>query len=165
MSTKLTAEWIDLKQNETQLQSHFKIQIEGINEELTAHVRSANLPSRSFDIMATPYFNETNKQAGKANVSDLSISLHDAIGIDVALELQKWQEQILNSKTGVMGYAADYKRAVILVEYDKNGTARARWRFQGCFPSTVNYGNMNRDSVEKKVIDVTLSVDKAWREY
>ena len=153
MSTKLTAEWLDLKQNETQLQSHFKIQIEGINEELTAHVRSANLPSRSFDIMPTPYFNETNKQAGKANVSD------------VALELQKWQEQILNSKTGVMGYAADYKRAVILVEYDKNGTARARWRFQGCFPSTVNYGNMNRDSVEKKVIDVTLSVDKAYREY
>lgn len=162
MSFNLTAQFLDERRHEVQRQSHFKIQIKGLSEELTLHVRSANLPSVSFDTLSTRYGNEENKQAGNRSFNDLSLTVHDAVGLDMERQLHAWQQQVQNTRTGVMGYASDYKRTAIITEYTINGEVRSRWEFRGVWPSSISFGDLSRDGTDKKSLSMTLTYDKAW---
>jgi hypothetical protein len=154
------AKFLDARQHEVQRKSHFKISIEGIDEEIALHVRSANLLEKQFDVIATRFFNDLVKQAGARTFSDLSLELHDAIGPDVERAIHTWQEQIQDSVTGYMGYAEDYKRSAKVTEYSINGDVRSVWQYEGVWPSSVNYGGMDREDVTKKTVSVTLSYDR-----
>jgi hypothetical protein len=61
-----------------------------------------------------------------------------------------------------MGYAEDYKRSAIVTEYGINGEIRSQWRYVGVWPSSINFGDLSRDDLTKKTIDMTLSYDKAY---
>lgn len=159
-----TAGFLDQKLHEVQRRSHFKIQISGFSEEFSFHIRSGNLPTRSFDVISTRYFNEMNKQAGNATFNDLGIAIHDAIGFDIEKKIQDWQEEIQRSVDGKMGYAEDYKRTAVITEYGVNGEKRSGWILTGVFPQSVNYGDLDRESVDKKTINMNLSYDKGWIE-
>ena len=164
LASNFTAAFLDQKQHEVQRQSHFQIQIDGFDEAFSFHIRSGNLPTKTFSVIETRVYNETNKQAGARSFDDLSISIHDAVGYDIERKLHDWQEEIQVTDTGYMGYAEDYKRDAEIVEYNVNGTIRSRWHYQGIWPSSVNYGSLDKENVDKKTIDVTFSVDKAWLE-
>lgn len=157
-----TADFLNQKAHEVQRQSHFMIQIEGFSEAFSFHLRSGNLPTISFSNIETRVFNEVNKQAGARSFDDLSVSIHDAIGHDIEKQLHDWQQEIQKTSDGTMGYAEDYKRTIYVYEYNVNGTIRSKWQFSGCYPSSVNYGSLDKENVDKKTIDVTISYDKAW---
>ena len=155
------ARFLDARQNEVQRTSHFKIAIEGFDEEFLLHVRSANLMDKSFQQIETRFFNDVVKQAGTRSFADMSVEIHDAIGPDVERRLYEWQETIMNSLTGFMGYADDYKRTAKVTEYNINGEIRNVFEFQGVWPMRIDYGSMSREDVNKKSVSVTLSYDRA----
>ena len=156
-----TARFLDARQHEVQRQSHFKLVIEGFEEEFLLHIRSANGVEMSFQAIETKFFNDLIKQAGARSFGDMSIDIHDAIGPDVERKLHAWQQQIMDTKTGKMGYAADYKRTAKIVEYNINGEIRNVWQFEGVWPQNVNYGSFTREDVAKKSVSITLSYDRA----
>jgi hypothetical protein len=155
------ARFLDARQHEVQRQSHFKINIEGFDEEFLLHIRSANLVDKTFAEIETRFFNDLIKQAGTRSFTTLNIEIHDAIGPDVERQLHGWQEQIMDSTTGFMGYAQDYKRSAKITEYNINGEVRSVWQFEGVWPSNVKYGEMTREDITKKSISVTISYDRA----
>jgi len=154
------AKFLDARQHEVQRQSHFKIAIEGFDEEFLLHIRTAALLEKSFQPIETRYFNDLVKQAGVRSFTDMPLDIHDAIGPDVERKLHAWQEQIMNSVTGYMGYAADYKRSAKITEYNINGEVRSVWQYEGVWPATINYGGLSREDVTKKSVSVTLSYDR-----
>jgi hypothetical protein len=155
------ARFLDARQNEVQRTSHFKIAIEGFDEEFLLHVRTANLMDKSFQQIETPFFNDRVKQAGTRSFADMSVEVHDAIGPDVERRIHEWQEQIMNSNTGFMGYAADYKRSAKITEYNINGEIRSVYQYEGVWPMRVDYGSLSREDVNKKSVSMTLSYDRA----
>lgn len=155
------ARFLDARQHEVQRQSHFKIAIDGFSEEFTLHVRTSSLVSKTFTPIETRFFNDMIKQAGSRTFDDLALQIHDAIGPDVERKLHEWQDQIMNSVTGFMGYAADYKRTATITEYNINGTIRSVWEFEGVWPTNVNYGDLTREDVNKKSVSATLAYDRA----
>lgn len=156
-----TADFLDQRGHEVQRQSHFSIQIEKFSEEFSFHLRSGNLPTIGFDVISTRVFNEVNKQAGARSFDDLNITIHDAIGFNIEGMLHDWQEEIQKTDNGYMGYAEQYKRTVYITEFNVNGEPRSKWKLTGAFPSSVNYGNLDKENVDKKSIDVTISYNKA----
>lgn len=155
------ARFLDARQNEVQRQSHFKIAIDGFSEEFLLHVRTSSLVSKTFTPIETRFFNDLIKQAGSRTFDDLALTIHDAIGPDVERQLYNWQELIMNSTTGYMGYAADYKRTATITEYNINGEIRSVWEFEGVWPTNINFGDLTREDVNKKSVTVTLAYDRA----
>lgn len=155
------ARFLDARQNEVQRSSHFKIAIEGFSEEFLLHVRTSTLVSKTFTPIETRFFNDLVKQAGTRSFDELALEIHDAIGPDVERQLYQWQELIMSSTTGFMGYAADYKRSAKVTEYNINGEIRSVWQFEGVWPTNINYGTLTREDVAKKSISATLSYDRA----
>lgn len=162
MGTTFTAEFLDHKEHEVQRQSHFKIHVDGMPEEISFHIRSGKLPTVSFAAISTRHFNEVNNQAGARSFDTLGITVHDAIGFDVEKFFHDWLQEVQNTQTGEMGYAEDYKRTAYITEYSINGDVRSQWEYKGVWPSSVNFGSLSKENVDKKSVDVTLTYDKAW---
>lgn len=160
MTTPFSARFLDLKRHEVQRKSHWKMSIEGIEEDIMLHARTTALLERQFEVINTKYFNDQVKQAGSRSFTDIPIELHDAVGPDVERKFNEWQEMILNTDTGRMGYAQDYKRTARITEYGLNSEVRAIWQLEGVWPSSCRFGELAMDDGSKKSINVTLTYDR-----
>ena len=142
----------------------YEIQIGGMSDDFTLLTQSCNLPDISTPVVELPFGNSKAKVAGQAEYADGSMSFMDAITIDIENQILAWQSQIYDPKTGKMGWVNDYKRDMTVTQYGPDGTFERTWKFEGAWPSQVTYGEMSGESSDKKVIQVTISYDRAYRE-
>lgn len=155
-----------------QRKNHFQIQFLPsrydstleIDSELRFMVKNFPLPKEATETNDINYFNQTIKVAGKTTFENFTMVLRDSIGFDVEQKFLNWRNRVYDPRTGRMGLAAMYKLDAIVYEFTPNRDYYRAWKCEGCFPSGVDYGDMDYDDGGEKQVSVTLSVDRAYRD-
>lgn len=123
---------------------------------------TVGLPTVSNDPVELDYGNSQIKVAGKATVDDISVAVKDFIEPDVEKILWNWRLQVYNPQTGKVGWAKNYKKTCTIVQYGPNGEVVRKWQLDGCWPTSLDLGDMDYSSGDKKQITMNLSVDNAY---
>lgn len=152
----------NVREYEIQRTNNFELILEGFGNEFTLCVESCPLPTISNDPIELAYGNSKVKVAGQATFDDIELQVKDAIKIDMEYKLWEWRKSVYDPETDRIGWAADYKRNGRIHQYAPDGTYTRSWRVQGCWPTNINSGELNYDGSEKKLISMTLAVDKAY---
>jgi hypothetical protein len=130
---------------------------------LTLTVDSFALPTYGNAPIELGYGNSRVKVAGQTMFSDTSLEIRDVIGADTENLIQTWQNMVYNPKTDRIGWASDYKVTGTVYEYSPDWSVARTWSLLGCWPSQVTYGQLSYESSDKKLIQVSISFDKAYR--
>lgn len=161
---KLTATFFNEKRYQTQRKNHFEVVFEDIDSEMKFLVVSFPLPKESSDVMEMSYFNQTIKTAGKASFETSQLVIRDALTYDTEQKFMDWRLKVYNPKTGKQGYAEDYKQNAKVYEYSPNGETVRTWHLEGCWPSSVDYGELTYEDQTEKQITITIVYDFAYRD-
>lgn len=162
---KLTSEYFNTIDFQLQGKNHFDVQFThpGWDKDLTLLVKSVSLPTENTEVNTLDHFNQQIKLAGKTTFSEGNIVIHDAITYDTEKVFRGWRKKVYDAKTGTVGYAANYKCTGTLTEYSPNGEVERVWALEGCWPSTVDYGDLDYESGGYKDISATIVFDWAYR--
>lgn len=126
-------------------------------------VQSTNLPNISTEPIEIPFMNETRKVAGKIVVEAGELIVRDYIEPDVAALVNSWRDRVVDVKEGKIFRAADYKSDGFIFTYDGEGNEHQLWRLTGCWPSSVNYGQLDYGTSDQIQITISIQIDKAWK--
>jgi hypothetical protein len=77
----------------------------------------------------------------------------------------EWFRLHAESVTGRMGYAAGYKKNVELEMLDPTGVVVEKWILEGCFLTSLNFGDLNYSQDELATIDAELRMDRCIQVY
>lgn len=146
---------------EVQRTNHFEVVLAGFPEDFTLSVESTASPSISNETIELAYGNSKVKVAGQATFDDFEITCKDFIDARMEELLYEWRGQVYDPLSDRIGWAQDYKRDGYLHQYAPDGTCRRSWKLLGVWPTTFNGGDFAYDGSDKKLISMTLSVDKA----
>lgn len=149
------------KNYEVQRTNNFEVVIDGLGQDVTLSVQVCPFPSESNEVIELSYGNSKVKVAGQAAIEDIEIQCLDYIGLDTEAKLAEWRKQVYNPETDKIGWAADYKRNGYVHQYAPDGTHTRTWKIIGVWPSAFNPGENNQEGSDKKMMSLTLSVDKA----
>lgn len=153
------------REYEVQRTNNFEVQIVDVGgDTLTFAVESTNIPNISNPAIEIPHGNAKIKVAGPVEYEDLTIEVKDFIIADTEKIINDWQRQVYDPVTDAIGFAADYKKTGYLYEFAPDGSNVRTWVLKGVWPNDVDYGQLSQDGGDKKMISMTLSVDKAYRE-
>ena len=117
------------------------------------------------DITITPqglrHGNETVNVAGSPSWGNMSISIYDVIGRDMAYLLQEWFWRVFDPRTHTMGLVSSYKASATLYLYSPDASTFRKWICYGVFPTSLNFGSYSADSQGAPVsITMGLAVDR-----
>lgn len=149
---------------EIQRANNFQVILEGFPWNVfPLAVENFSLPDLSNDIIELAYGNQKVKVAGVPTLGELSVTVKDFIEIDVENILLEWRQKVYNSKTGDIGWAADYKKNGSFYEYSPDWTVRRSWVLIGVWPSSITLGEFSYEDGSKRQITMQLQVDQAYR--
>ena len=146
---------------EVQRTNNFEVVLQGFPKQFTLAVESSPSPVISNDPIELAYGNSKVKVAGQASFDDFDIQIKDFIDADLEMLLYQWRGQVYDPWTDRIGWAKDYKRNGFLHQYAPDGTCQRSWKLWGVWPTNFNGGDFQYDGGDKKLISMTLSVDKA----
>ena len=155
----------DIRKYEVQRQGNFEVQITDVGGvELSLAVSSAPWPSESNEVVELPYGNTTVKVAGKMSIDDIDIEVRDFIEPDIQQVIKDWRRKVYNPDTDTIGTVDKYKKRAYIYQYAPDGSMVRTWIAEGVWPSSFNPGDLSQDSLDAKMMTMTLSVDKAYIE-
>jgi len=99
--------------------------------------------------------------AGRAVWSTIDITFIDAIGPSTGQAILDWIRQCVEFSTGRMGYAASYKKTLVLKMLDPTGQTVEKWTLYGAFITNANWGDLDMGSDDLATISVTIRFDRA----
>ena len=130
---------------------------------LTLSTNSFTAPSLDLQQVSISYGNSKVNYAGTPNWGTSSIEFNDFVGINTEGILVQWWEQAYNIKNELIGWATQYKKTGLLVEYDVAGEIVSEWQLDGLWLKTLNIGSFNQDGGNTtKKISGTLVYDRAY---
>lgn len=150
------------KNYEVQRTNHFELMIDGLSDDVTLAVQSCPFPTTSNEVIELSYGNSKVKVAGQAVFDDVEIQLLDFIGQDTEIKLANWRKQVYDPETDKVGFAEDYKRNGYIYQFAPDGSHMRTWKIIGAWPTTFTPGENNQEGSDKKMMSMTLSVDKAY---
>ena len=161
VSAVLTPDFFNTPDYQLQLQENFIVIFEskaGFDGfELLA--ASVTLPTRSYEAIPVNYANKTINVAGRVSFSNMSIVVRDVISKDTELQLTSWAESILAVKHGTRGKIEDYKVNVEIIPLSPNGDRGRPSIARGCFPVSINWGDLSYDNTGIRTLSIELAVD------
>lgn len=162
---ELTATRFNTKKFQLQRKNHFEVQFDSdfIDSELRFMLVSFPLPKETTEASDISYFNQTIKVAGKTTFDNTTMVLRDAIEYDTEQKFLNWRKKVYDPENGTMGLAADYKCDATVYEYTPNKESYRTWRIIGCWPSSIDYGEMTYDDGGEKQLTVGITYDYAYR--
>jgi len=129
----------------------------GINEWF---VISTSRPKVTINEVEIPFLNTSTYVAGRFNWESIDVTFKDPIGPSAAQALMEWFRLHAESVTGRMGYAAGYKKDVELELLDPTGVVVEKWLLEGCFLTSLNFGELDYSRDELANIDCSLRMDR-----
>ena len=165
LPTEITATRFNQREFQIQRKNHFEITFDSsmVNSGLSFLVTSFGLPKESTDTFKANFWNDSVNLPGKTNFETSQLVIRDAINYDTEKKFLGWRLRVYNPKTGKVGYAEDFKSNAIVKEYSPSGDVVRTWQLIGCWPSSVEYGELNYEDSGEKQISVTIMYDKAYR--
>lgn len=118
------------------------------------------LPGVTIAPQEVHHFNEKLKIAGDVDWSTIPIEIRDTIDPDTAFAVDAWLSRVYNARTGVIGYASEYKEECTIQQYDSKGILRREWDLIGVWPTNWTPGQLDKTSREPVVMSVELSIDR-----
>jgi len=123
-------------------------------------VQKFKRPSMKINSVAIDYMNERNYVAGRYNWEELTISFLDPIGPSTSQQLMEWVRLHAESLTGRMGYAAGYKKNILLKALDPTGIEVEKWFLEQCMITSIAFGENDYGSDELTNIELSI---QPWR--
>lgn len=123
-------------------------------------VQKFKRPSMKINSVAIPFFNEQNYVAGRYTWDEMSITFLDPIGPSTSQQLMEWVRLHAESLTGRMGYAAGYKKNILLKATDPTGIEVEKWFLEQCMITGIDFGD--NDYGNDELSNVTLTI-QPWR--
>ena len=123
-------------------------------------VQKFKRPSMKINPVAIPFMNEQNYVAGRYTWDALSIDFLDTIGPSTSQQLMEWVRLHAESLTGRMGYAAGYKKDILLKALDPTGVEVEKWFLEQCMITSIDFGDNDYSSDE--LTKITIEV-QPWR--
>jgi phage tail-like protein len=96
-----------------------------------------------------------DKSAARAKFSDVTLTR----GATDDLDLFNWFKQTVNAAANSGAVDGVYKRDFDIVQQDRDGTVRRRWRVTNAFPVKFTPGEWDNDSDDNSMEEVTLTFD------
>ena len=129
----------------------------GINE---WYVFSTARPSAKIKSVEIPFLNTKTYVAGQFEWEEIKVQFKDPIGPSASQALMEWFRLHAESVTGRMGYAAGYKKDIELEMLDPTGVVVEKWILQGCFLTSLNFGDLDYSRDDLATIDASLRMDR-----
>lgn len=117
-------------------------------------------PSMKINSVPIPFVNEQNYVAGRYTWDEMSITFLDPIGPSTSQQLMEWTRLHAESLTGRMGYAAGYKKNILLKALDPTGVEVEKWFIEQAMVTGVDFGDNDYGNDELTNITVTI---QPWR--
>lgn len=165
---------------EEQGQNHFEVQFAGIggasgtvsDDDIMFSVVGCPIPTRTFNEKEIPYGNGSLWEAGKQTFNSFDLTVRDFMSADISKQFEDWADMIQNPANGKHGSAYDdaargikgYKKNALLYEYSPDGNYQRKWVIQGCWPVTLNRGDLSHEGDDKKRMTITFRCDLCYRD-
>lgn len=173
---RLTADFLNERKYQIQRKNHFEVifpketpsgNVVFSNAEdvdaLTLLVKSFTLPKENTDSFEAAHYNQSVKLPTQTKFDDSPLVIRDALTFDTEKTFLQWRGLVYNPKTAKMGYAADFKIDLQVVEYSPNGETGRKWTLKGCWPASIEYGDLQYDDGGEKDMTITIKYDYAYR--
>jgi hypothetical protein len=123
-------------------------------------VQKFKRPSMKINKVEIDYMNEKNYVAGRYTWDSMSITFLDPIGPSTSQQLMEWVRLHAESLTGRMGYAAGYKKNILLKSLDPTGVEVEKWFLEQCMITSIDFGE--NDYGNDELTNITLEI-QPWR--
>jgi len=154
---------------EVQRTNNFEVQItglpggEGAMLNLTLSVQSFNIPGETSNPIELPFGNSKVKAAGATEWDDGELVVRDFIGADTEKIILDWRKQVYDPRTDIIGRTSAYKKMAFLRQFSPDGAVVRTWQIIGLWPQSRPSVTMDNEAQDKKIINLTLAYDKAYR--
>ncbi len=122
-------------------------------------VSNAARPQITMNETEIQFLNTSTWVVGRYVWEQISITLRDPIGPSASQAVMEWVRLASESSTGRQGYAAAYKRDLVLEMLDPTGVAVSQWIIKNAMPVSVNFGELAMDDDGLATIEMTLRPD------
>ena len=162
----ITATRFNQREFQIQRKNHYEIMFDTtmVNSGLSFLVTSFALPKESTETFKANFWNDSVNLPGRTSFETSQLVIKDAINYDSEKEFLAWRLRVYNPKTGKVGYAEDFKCNATVTEYSPSGDKLRKWSIIGCWPSSVEYGDLSYDDANEKQMTITITYDKAYRQ-
>lgn len=137
--------------------------MDGHTETLALSMRTAGLPRENTGVVTIPMDTSEAKFAGKTTFDNIELVFNDFIDRETASLIRDWRNRVFNVSNGGGGLVANYKLDGFAKVYsDKTEEYVAEYTLKGAWPSTGNFGSLDKGSAEPVQISVTLVIDRGY---
>lgn len=168
----LTPDFFNTADYQLQLKENFIIVFETndiLGEGFELLAESVTLPTRQIEQIGVPYANKNINIAGRNSFSNMTINIRDVIKKDTELAISEWFDSILKLKDGTRGPIGNdtgkngYKINIEIIPLTPNGDQGRPSIAKGCFPVSVNWGDLSYTDTGVRTLSLELSVDDFGR--
>lgn len=141
----------------------FEVALDDVGDQLLIMqgAESFSGPKESNEEIELNFANETRYVAGKAKYEANTLVLKDFVDQGTANAVIRWRRLVYNPETGSVGLATNYKKNADLQLTAPDGTFPRIWKFIGCWPQSVEFGDLDVNNSEKQLISINLRYDRA----
>jgi len=136
--------------------------LEGIDSFL---IKGTARPTFTIGSTKIEFINSYRYVAGKLDMGNLNVTLHDPIAPSGAQQVMEWIRTHVESVSGRAGYADFYKRDCQIKLLDPIGTVVELWDVKGAFITSAGFGTLDYGSDSLMEISLTLQFDNCVLQY
>lgn len=124
-----------------------------------------SLPTVSNEVINIKHGNTDVKFAGTTQWQGSDqLTVIDYVTTDISKMISDWRELVYRPSDDAIGWAANYKKQGEVTETGPDGTFHRTWKYEGIWPSQVNYGELNHESTtDVRRIEIQIQYDRAYR--
>ena len=119
-------------------------------------VKSVTRPSFSINKVPIPYFDQEVFVTGKVTYAPVTFTFINHQAPSTTQKLMEWFRLHHETLTNRSGYAAGYKKTILLKQTDPSGIEVARWTLFDCQIESLDFGTS--DYGDDGVQEVTMTV-------
>lgn len=119
-------------------------------------VQSVTRPKININPVEVHWINTVNYVAGKVKWQPIDIEFIDTQGPSTSTQLMEWVRLEFESLTGRMGYAAGYKKTLILKALDPTGVEVEKWEMRECMITDADFGENSQEDDGLQMVKITV---------
>lgn len=142
-----------LRNNRWELQFPTELNIDSWAVQVTKY------PTIKFNNVEIPFLNTKFFVLGQYEWSEFEIEFIDPIGPSSSQKINEWIHLQAESLSGRMGFAAGYKKNLVLKSLDPTGIAVSQWVMYQCQVINADFGEADYSNDELKKVKITVQPD------
>lgn len=131
---------------------------------LRLNVVKASVPNFTINTLDYRRGNDVVHAAGVPEFATGSIVVDDVVGLDTKSLLYSWLYLAYDPKTRRGGRMYEYKKDAVLIEYTQDYEKLRTWKIYGCFITSIDEGEFDRENDSKRQLTVNFIFDRAEME-